>query len=126
MPFPKNQLLPNTENPLLSDMLQKRIGFSPLVLCEFYEGFEVLQIQGNESKEYFFGNYFNGKYCGHIYFGEKYTQIEAAKLCNKFMPKNWDQIQQYVNDYGSEVWYWKFHQSQYAFLLQNVLQKIEK
>lgn len=122
--FPKNNLLPNTENPLLSMLNQKSIGFSPLVFCEFYQGFQVLQIQGIETKEYIFGNYFNGKYSGHIYFGDVLSQTEVAKICELYMPKYWHQIKDYVILHCEKTWYYKFHQSQYAFVLENVLQKV--
>lgn len=122
--FPKNNLLPNSENPMLKMLHQKSIGFSPLVFCEFYQGFQVLQIQGIKTGEYIFGNYFNGEYCGHIYLGTDLNQTEVAKKCEKFMPKKWSEINEYVIKHCEKIHYWKFHPTQYAFVLENVLQKL--
>lgn len=126
MPFPKNNLLPNPENPLLSEMLQKRIGFSPLVICDFYEGFEVLQIYGNESKEYIFGNYWNGNFVGFIYLGDKWDLKKVTEICEIYMPKKWDEIWDYHIKYGDKIWYHKYPNSHYAFVMEKTLKKLEK
>lgn len=126
MQFPKHKTLPNPENPFLQELQQKQIGFSPLVFCEFFQGMEVLQIYGEESKEYLFAIYFSGKLVGHVYYGQKYSDAELAILKKNLIPPTWDQIFDYVKK-TSGIWYSKFDQSQYAFVLQevNLLKKIE-
>ena len=124
MPLPKHNLLKNNENPLWADMEQKQLGFSPLVMCEFFEGMDVLQIYGHESKEYIFALYFNEKLCGHCYFGTVYTEKQIQNIKARFFPPTWNQIFEYVKN-TSGVWYSKFDQSQYAFVMEKVVQKIE-
>lgn len=124
MELPKHKLLPNPENPLLKEMEQKQIGFSPLVMCEFFEGMDVLQIYGNTSKEYIFALYLGGKLCGHVYFGSVYTEKQIQNIKERFFPPTWDQIYEYVKK-GSEAWYYTFAPSQYAFIMEKVVQKID-
>lgn len=117
----------NRNNPLFKKLYQKRIGFSPLLFCEFFQGMDVLQIYGEESKEYFFAIYFSGNLVGHIYFGEKFSNTDLARIIEKYFPPTWDQIYDYVKN-NSGVWYYKFDSTQYAYVLQepNILQCVEK
>lgn len=112
------------ENQLLKDLHQKRIGFSPLVFCEFFQGMDVLQLQSVKTKEYIFALYFSGKLIGHVYLGNLYDDARIKKIKDKYFPPTWKEIQKYVNT-TSAVWYCKFDRSQYAFVLENILQKIE-
>ncbi|MDR2205776.1 MAG: hypothetical protein LBE36_06450 [Flavobacteriaceae bacterium] len=123
MPIPKHNLLPNPENPLLKEMERKGIGFSPLVMCEFFEGMDVLQIYGEKTKEYIYALYFSGKLVGHAYFGDTLKSEDIMKIQEKYFPPTWDRIQEYVNK-TSEVWYGKYDQSQYAFVMERTLKKI--
>ena len=125
MSFPDHKILPADKSSWLSAALeQKLLEFSPYTICEFYQGFDVLQLYGNESKEYIFGNYFNGKYCGYIYLGDKYSLEEVSKICEIYMPKNWKDVSEYHLKFSSEIWYNKLKPSQYAWIFNKVLQKI--
>jgi len=125
MPFPKTKSAPGIENQkkALANLRPKKQGDVPLFICEFFEGFEVLQAQGIESQEYIFGIYFSGMRCGHVYFGEKWTQKEAAQICADIMPPTWNQIDEYVNLKSEKAWYWKMHASQYAWVYERVITK---
>lgn len=125
--FPKhNTLRPDNTHPLFEEMNRKNIGFSPLVLCEFFQGMEVLQVMGEETKEYMYAIYFSGRLVGSVYFGVLYTEDQQVRIKKEFFPPTWDEIQNYVNNI-SGVWYYKLHPSQYAFVLENpnILKKIE-
>lgn len=126
MPFPKSPLHNDPADMLrsLHGTGQKLICFNPMFFCEFFEGMDVLQVYGEESKEYIFGLYFSGKYCGHVYFGEKFTQEKLAEICSVLMPPTWDKIQEYVNNCAG-VWYYKYDQSQYAWIYEKVITKTE-
>lgn len=124
--FPKhNTLRPDNTHPLFEEMSRKRIGFSPLPFCEFFQGMEVLQIKGEETKEYVFALYAGGRLVGTVYFGDLYSDEQLLQIKQKFFPPTWDEIQNYVNEI-SGVWYYKMHPSQYAFVLENpnILKKI--
>ena len=124
MSFPKLNILPaNGDHPLFKDLHQKRIGFSPLVFCEFFQGMDVLQIYGEATKEYIFALYFAGNLVGHVYFGDKFTDADILKIKRNYFPPTWGSIQEYVNN-TSDVWYYKFAPSQYAFVFDRVLKKI--
>ncbi|WP_312750521.1 hypothetical protein [Epilithonimonas hominis] len=125
MSFPKHNILPDSgDHTLFKELHQKRIGFSPLVFCEFFQGMDVLQIQGAISKEYIFALYFSGKLIGHAYFGSIFSEEDILQIKRLYFPPTWDQLQEYVNK-TSDVWYYKFAPEQYAFVLNKVLQKIE-
>lgn len=79
---------------------------------------------GEESKEYFFGNYFNGKYCGYIYAGNVFTQLEAARVCEKLMPKDLSDLQDYIIENCEKVSYSQFPTSQYAWIYDRILSEI--
>ena len=125
MSFPDHKILPADKSSWLSAAFeQKKIEFSPFKICSFYSELEVIQIQGEESKEYFFGNYYQGKYCGHIYFGDKYNQVQAAKICDVYMPPELSQLNEFAKKYGGVVWYCRYDPSQYAWIFDKILQKI--
>lgn len=126
MSFPKHNILPAAEdNPLFKELHQKRIGFSPLVFCEFFQGMDVLQIQSEKTKEYIFALYFSGNLIGHAYFGNMYSDADIIKIKQKFFPRTWDEIENYVKN-TSDVWYYKFAPEQYAFVFDKLLTKIQK
>ncbi|MFL9835009.1 hypothetical protein [Chryseobacterium terrae] len=125
MSFPKHKILPaNGDHPLFAEAYRKRIGFSPLTFCEFFQGMDVLQVMGEETKEYIYGLYFGGRLVGTAYFGNLYSDEMLLKIKKEFFPTNWEDIQKYVRE-KSGVWYAKMHPSQYAFVFDKVLKKIE-
>lgn len=124
MKFPRHKMDIESKNQFLQQLHQKRIGFSPFVFCEFFQGMDVLQIYGHNSGEYFFGIYDSaGNYIGHVYFGSKFNQEAVAKICNICMPKKYYDVWEYVKNH-SDVSYYKFDKSQYAFVLESVLKKV--
>lgn len=126
MSFPENKILPADNDSWISKGLeQKLLQFTPYQICSFYTDFQVVQIQGEESKEYFFGNYYQGKYCGHIYFGDKFDQIQAAKICEVYMPKKLTDLTEYAQKYSGVVWYCRYQTTQYAWIFDKILQKIK-
>ncbi len=106
------------DHPLFREMQQKQLGFSPLVFCDFFQGMDVLQIYGEETKQYFFAIYFSGKLIGHIYDGDMFTDEELVGIKEKYFPPLWNMIDEFVNS-TTGAWYRKWDQSQYAFVLQN-------
>ena len=125
MNFPKHQIALESKNKLLQELHQKRIGFSPFVFCEFFQGMNVLQVYGHNSGEYTFGLYDSaGNYIGHVYFGTKYDQVEIARICVQYMPPNYNQVFEYIKN-NEDATYMKFDNSSYAFVLEKVLKKIE-
>lgn len=127
MPFPKNKILPNNEDALkaVRGKTIKKLEFSPLFFCEFFEGMEVLQLQGQNSKEYLYGLYWSGKLVGHCYFGELYSQKEVTALIKKYMPPTYDELHEYYKNFGDEIWYYKHSSTAYAWIYEQVLQKVE-
>lgn len=124
MGFPKHNILPaDCEHPLFKQLHQKRLGFSPYTFCEFFQGFDVLQIYGEKTKEYIFALYFNGNLVGHVYFGDVLTDKDIRYVQKNFMPPTWSQIDEFVKK-TSEVWYSKFAPSQYAFVFDRILEKV--
>lgn len=107
----------------LAQMQPKKSGDHPLFLCEFFEGMDVLQIQGIATGEFLFGMYFSGKLCGHVYFGENFTAEQATEVSKTFLPPTWDDIQNYVDDHDGVIWYHKFAPSQYAWIYERILEK---
>ena len=126
MPFPKTktQKKPEEQQKALSGLQIKKQGNVPLAMCEFFEGFEVLQTQGIQSQEFIFGIYFSNQFCGHIYFGEKWTQQQVSQICQDIMPPNWNDIEDYVDRKSEKVWYYKMHPDQYAWIYERVIKKI--
>ena len=126
MPYPKTQTDPKKQNPaqVLDGLQIKKQEDFPLFMCEFFEGFEVLQTQGIKSGEYLFGIYFRNQLCGHIYFGDRWTQPQAAQICKDIMPPTWQQIEEYVILKCEKAHYWKMDQSQYAWIYERVIKKI--
>jgi len=123
--FPKHNILPpKGDNPIFNEMYQKKIDFHPLPFCEFFQGMDVLQIYGQETKEYIYALYFNSRLVGHVYHGDLYSEKQILQIKEQFFPPTWEEIQNYVNE-TSGVWYAKMHQSQYAFVFDRVLKKIE-
>lgn len=123
--FPKHNILPpDAEHPLFRDAYQKRIGFSPLPFCEFFQGMDVLQIMGEETKEYIYALYFAGRLVGTAYFGDLYDEDQLLRIKKEFFPPTWEEIYDYVKE-KSGVWYYKMHPSQYAFVFDKVLKKID-
>lgn len=125
MPFPKTKSAPGIENQkkALANLQPKKQGEVPIAMCEFFEGFEVLQTQGISSGEYIWGIYFSNQYCGHVYFGEKWTQKDVAQICADIMPPHWNQIDEYVDLKSEKAWYHKMHPSQYAWIYERVITK---
>ena len=125
MSFPKHRILPaDGDHPLFRELHQKRIGFSPLIFCEFFQGMDVLQMYGEATREYIFALYFGGKLTGHAYFGDKLTDADILKIKSKYFPPTWESIQEYVNN-TSDVWYYKFAPSQYAWVYEKLLKKVK-
>lgn len=112
----------NSRIPLHID--QQLLEFQPQVICTAYQGFEVLQIQGLDSKEYWFGNYFKGKYCGYIYWGDKFTHKQSFVVCKEYMPPHLDLLDEYDEKYGHKIWYKKIDTAEYAWLCEKLLVKI--
>lgn len=125
MPFPKQKTTRDrkTSAQALAGLEPKKQEDFPLFMCEFFEGFDVLQTQGIESGEYIFGLYFSGKYCGHVYFGDRWTHADAARICADIMPASWQQVHDYVKEKGHKVWYHKMAPSQYAWVYEKVITK---
>lgn len=127
--FPKHTIVrdPEIEKNISDDhwqaQAQKRIDFSPFNICEFFTDMEVLQIFGEETKEYVFGLYKSGLLIGTAYFGSLYSDKDLLQIKREFIPEKWDDIPNYVKE-KSGVWYYKFHQSQYAWIYDRVLTKI--
>lgn len=125
MPFPNDKNLAADKDSWLAKAVdQKLLESTSYSICSFYEGFTVLQIFGEESKEYFFGNYFNGRYCGHIYMGRKFTQVEVAAACNIYMPPELKDLHEYELKFGDKVWYHVYTEDQYAWIFNQVVTKV--
>ncbi|WP_312390854.1 hypothetical protein [Chryseobacterium sp.] len=125
MEFPEHNILPADQESWLGKALeQKLIEFTPYTLCSFYKGFTVLQMYGEESKEYFFGNYFNGIYCGYIYCGDKFTQLEAARICDAYMPKDIRELRKCAVEFCEKVSFYQFPTTQYAWIYDRVISKV--
>lgn len=123
--LPKHNIVPpGADNPLFRDAAVRQIGFSPLTFCEFFQGMDVLQLMGEETKQYVFGLYWAGRLVGTVYFGDLYTKDQVLALEKEFFPPTWDEIGKYVKSKDG-VWYSKMHPSQYAFVFENVLKKID-
>lgn len=99
---------------------------APMFFCEFFQGMEVLQMRGNKSKESIFGIYWSGRLVGHCYFGEIYTVADLIKLVGTYMPPTIEELKEYDLKYGSDIWYCKFHPSQYAWIYDRVITLIEQ
>lgn len=125
MPFPKHNIIPEGENnKLFSEIEIKKIGFSPIAICSFFEGIQVLQVQSNKNKETLFGLYFNNILVGHVYDGKRYKEEEVLEIKTKYFPKKWSNIEEYSNTIEG-IWYCKFPIDQYAWIYQRVLTKIK-
>ncbi|WP_278380964.1 hypothetical protein [Chryseobacterium arthrosphaerae] len=125
MSYPEHNIVPADQDSWFGKALeQKLIEFTPYTLCSFYKGFTVLQMYGEESKEYFFGNYFNGKYCGYIYVGNVFSQLEAASVCEQLMPKDLSELKKCIIENCEKVSYSHFPMSQYAWIYDRVISKI--
>jgi len=123
--FPKHNILPpEADHPLFKDAYQKRIGFSPLVFCEFFQGMDVLQLYGEKKKEYVYGLYMRGRLVGTVYFGDLYSDEEILQLKKYFFPEDWDDIKKYVRS-KEGVQYYKMHPSQYAFVFDKLLKRLD-
>ncbi|WP_300685499.1 hypothetical protein [Chryseobacterium sp.] len=114
-PFPKHKIL---QEP------QKRIDFCPILICEFFTDMEVLQVFGEETKEYIFGLYKSGLLIGTAYFGNLYNDKDLLQIKREFIPEKLDDVQKYVKE-KSGVWYSKFHQSQYAWISDRIITKVK-
>lgn len=130
IPFPKQNILadPEIERNISNDhwraQAQKRIDFSPFNICEFFIDMEVLQIYGEETKEYVFGLYKCGRLIGTAYFGDLYTDKDLYLIKRDYIPEKWDDINEYVKE-KEGVWYCTFHQSQYAWIYDRILTKVK-
>ncbi|MDV3662462.1 hypothetical protein CMU51_00105 [Elizabethkingia anophelis] len=85
---------------------------------------DVLQLQSDKTKEYVFGTYFKGRLVGITYFGSLYSEKDLAVIQEKYMPKTWDEIEDYV-DNADGIWYWKYDRSQYAWIYNRILTKVK-
>lgn len=125
MMFPKHNILPaDADHPLFKEAEQKCIGFSPLPFCEFFQGMDVLQMYGEDTGEYIYGLYIGGRLVGTVYYGHLYTEIQVAQLQKHYLPKDWENIPEFVLE-KKGVKYCKMASSQYAFVFDRVLKKIE-
>lgn len=125
MNFPKNnlrQFIPET-NKAVSGMVPKMIGFTPMAFCDFFENLNVIQTYSEKHKEYIQGIYFQGKLVGHIYLGSKYTDLQILEIVEKKMPKEYDQMLDYVKD-NANISYCKYDHSHYAFVYENIIKKV--
>lgn len=119
--FPKEDLFP------VDKQLPPNVTTDGNVISDFFEGIEVLMLHYSKHKEDIFASYFNGKYVGFTYLGERYTSEEIYKLCDKYFPKKWDDIQDYVNRLGSgEIFYHKLENHHYTFIANRVIIKTNK
>lgn len=122
--YPVHSILPaDDEHPLFKQLHQKRIGFSPFAFCEFFQGFDVLQMQSNATKEYIFALYFSGQLVGHVYLGDQYSEDDILTIKKQFFPPTWEDISEYMKR-NPGVWYMKYAPEQYAFVFEKCLQKI--
>lgn len=128
--FPKynNVRVPEVERQIVADHQEacerKQIEFRPLSICEFFTDMDVLQIRGEESGELVFGIYFGGRLVGHVYLGDLYSHKQLIYIVENFLPKHWNEIDEYART-TSEVWYAKFDPSQYAWIYERILTKID-
>lgn len=123
--FPKHNVLPiDYTHPISKALEQKRIEFSPYTFCEFFQGFDVLQLQSQATKEFIFVLYFSGQLVGHVYLGERYSKDDLLTISKDFFPPNWDLIKEYQKK-NPEVWYYKYAPSQYAFVFDKILEKVK-
>ncbi len=99
------------------------VGLSPLVFCEFFQGMEVIQMQGKKSKECIFGVYFNNNKVGHIYLGGVYNRFEVRALSDKYLPPHMDELKQYVRR-SKGVWYYQYPGEKYVWVMNKVLKKL--
>ncbi|AQY21467.1 hypothetical protein [Riemerella anatipestifer] len=102
----------------------KLIEFAPMFFCEFFEGLDVMQIYSEKTKEYLFGIYAAGRLVGHCYFGDKYTPKQLADIADCYLPKKYDEMKEYRLKH-TDIWYHKPKPSQYAWIYENILEKIE-
>lgn len=125
MAFPKEKT--KTSNELAKSKLKglqpKKSGEVSLFFCEFFEGMEVLQIQGKETGEFIFGLYFSGKLTGHCYFGEMFTPEEVLERVQVLFPPNFNELQKYVDQNDGVICYHHFAPSQYAWIYERILEK---
>ncbi len=116
--FPKHHIIRDPQNPIWNEIEQKKLEYSPLVMCSFFQGMDVLQLYGLESKEYIYGVYFAGRLRGTLYFGDLCTEEQIFEIKRDYFPENWEDIYEYVKE-KSDVWYCKLDPSNYAFVLEN-------
>lgn len=123
--FPQHPLrdFPEETNKAVAEKEIKMIGFHPMMFCDFFQNFEVIQTFRHSEKEYLHGIYFKGKLIGHVYTGDKYTSVQVNKLIEKYMPKDYDLMFEYVKEFPT-ICYSKCDSSNYAFVYQNILVKV--
>ncbi|HAY3533748.1 hypothetical protein [Elizabethkingia anophelis] len=130
MSFPKHNVIPDKDiertivNSHHKACNQYKLEFHPFSICEFFVDMDVLQLQSDKTKEYVFGSYFKGRLVGITYFGSLYSEKDLALIQEKYMPKTWDEIEDYV-DNSDGIWYWKYHRSQYAWIYNRILTKVK-
>ncbi len=103
---------------------QKQIDFSPYIFCEIFANVEVLQVYGEETKEYVFALYKGGRFIGTAYFGTLYSDKDLFIIKRDYIPENWDDIPEYMRTI-SGVWYHKFETNQYAWVYDKILNKVK-
>lgn len=123
--FPNHPLrmFPEETNKAIQGKDIKMINFYPYEFCDFFQNFNVIQTYSQKEKEYLHGIYLQGKLVGHVYTGKKYSSGQVNNLIEKYMPKEYDQMTKYSNEY-STIQYSKYDQSHYAFIFENVIVKV--
>lgn len=129
MNFPQHNIIPDNE--LVRDLWdehlracsQKRIGFQPFAICDFFTDMQVLQVYSERRKEAVYGIYLNRKNCGMIYTGEKYSEADLQQIKADFIPEFWDDIDLYIRE-KSGIWYQRFPLSHFAWIYDRILTKV--
>lgn len=128
MSFPKHHIITDDDIALqnLQGKEMRRIDFAPMFFCEFFQGMEIIQMQGKASKEYIFGIYWSGRLVGHCYFEDTYTLEEIAQRVKAYMPPSLNQLKKFVKKYSDDIWYHKFDVSQYAWIYDRVVTRVKE
>lgn len=127
--YPKEKLIYNNHDAMknLANKEVKRIGFSPIAISDFFEGVEVLLVEGRKSNEIIYGLYSSGEYCGHMYFGNRWNYQDLAKICTELMPPRLSQLSEYhIKNADKVKSYYTLELCHYAWIYQRVIEKIKK
>ena len=127
--YPKEKLIYNNHDAMknTTDKEVKRIGFFPIAISDFFEGVEVLVVEGRKSGEYIYGLYSAGEYCGHMYFGNRWNYQDLAKICTDLMPPRLSQLSEYhIKNADKVKTYGTLELCHYAWIYQRVIEKVKK